>query len=119
LSIPSQKKETQLAFTRLEGAFLHVARSVKRFSIPVKADAIVEKRYPEINLEIMLPLIFVPVFLPLWLSNTLLHKKYHDTVLSMHNPIHCPAKDAKVPPVGADTCRVITAISIVPINTIH
>jgi len=67
----------------------------------------------------MSPLIFVPVFLPLWLSNTLLRKKYHDTVLSMHNPIHCLAKDAKVPPVGADTCQVITAISIVPINTIH
>ena len=112
-------KETHLAFTRLEGAFLHVARSVTWFSIPVKADAVVEKRYSEINLEIMSPLIFVPVFLPLWLSNTLLRKKYHDTVFSMHNPIHCPAKNAKVPPVGADTCRVIPAISVIPINTIH
>jgi len=80
-------KKTHLAFTRLEGAFSHVARSLMWFSIPVKADAVVEKRYPEINLEIMSPLIFVPVFLPLWLSNTLLRKKYHDTVLSMHNPI--------------------------------
>ena len=62
-------KETHLAFTRLEGAFSHVARSLTWFSIPVKADAVVEKRYPEINLEIMSPLIFVPVFLPLWLCH--------------------------------------------------
>jgi hypothetical protein len=67
----------------------------------------------------MSTLIFVPVFLPLWLSNTLLCKKYQDTVFSMHNPIHCPAKNAEVPPVGADTCQVIAAISIIPINTIH
>jgi len=50
----------------------------------------------------MSPLIFVPVFCPLWLSNTLLRKKYHDTVLSMHNPIHCPAKDVKVLATGDD-----------------
>ncbi len=112
-------KETHLAFTRLEGAFSHVARSLTWFSIPVKADAVVEKRYPKINLKIMSPLIFVPVFLPLWLSNILLGNKYHDTVLSMNNPIHCPAKNPKVPPVCADTCRVIAAISIVSINTIH
>ena len=29
-------------------------------------------------------------------------KKYHDVVSSMHNPIHCPAKDAKVLATGDD-----------------
>jgi hypothetical protein len=98
-----QAKKAFLAFTRLETTCAHVARSLARYSIPVKADAIVEKRYPKINLEIMATLIFVPVFLPLWLSNTLLSKKHHNSVLSMNNPIQRPAKDPNVPPVSADT----------------
>jgi hypothetical protein len=75
-----QVKEAFLAFTRLESTCLHVARLLIRYSIPVKADTVVEKRYPKINLEIMVTLNFVPVFLPLWLSNTLLSKKCHDSV---------------------------------------
>jgi hypothetical protein len=96
-----QAKEAFLAFTRLESTCAHVARSLAQYSIPVKAD---EKRYPKINLEIMATLIFVPVFLPLRLSNTMLSKKCHDSVLSMNNPIQCPEKDPNVPPVSADTC---------------
>jgi len=65
----------------------HVARSLLQYSIPVKADTVVEKRYPKINLESMSALIFVPVFLPFRLSETLLSKKCQDGVLSMNNPI--------------------------------
>ena len=55
---------------------------------PVKANVVVEKRYPKINLDIMVTLIFVHVFLSLRLSNsTLLSKKCHITVLSMKNLI--------------------------------
>ncbi len=99
-----QAKEAFLAFTRLESTCAHVARSLARYSIPVKADAVVEKRYSKINLEITVTLIFVPVFLPLWLFDTLLSKKCHDSVLSMNNPIQRPAKDPNVPPISTDTC---------------
>jgi hypothetical protein len=99
-----QAKEAFLAITRLESTCSHIARSLARYSIPVKADAVVEKRYPKINLKIVATLIFVSVILPLWLSNTLLSKKCHYTVLSMNNPIQCPAKNPKVPPISADTC---------------
>ncbi len=98
-----QAEEAFLTITRLEHTCLNVARSLARYSIPVKADAIVEKRYPKINLEIMATLIFVPVFLPLRLSNTLLSKKCHNSVFSMNNPVQCPAKDPNVPPVSVDT----------------
>ncbi len=102
-----QTEEAFLTITRLERTSLHVARSLFWYSIPVKADTVVEKRYPKINLEIMSALIFVPVFLPFWLSNTLLSKKCHNSVLSMNNPIQCPAKNPNVPPVSADACWVI------------
>jgi hypothetical protein len=78
-----QAKEAFLAFTRLESTCAHVARSLARYSIPVKADAIVEKRYPKINLKIMATLIFVPLFLPLRLFDTLLSQKCHNSVLSI------------------------------------
>ena len=114
-----QTKEAFLAVTRLESTWLHIARSLARYSIPVKTDAIVEKRYPKINLEIVATLIFVSVFLPLWLFNTLLSKKCHETVLNMNNLIQRPSKNPKVPPVSVDTCWVITAILVILINTIH
>jgi hypothetical protein len=98
-----QAKEAFLAFTRHKSTCAHVASSLDRYSIPVKADAVDEKRYPNINLEIMATLIFVPVFLPLRLSNTLVSKKRHDSVLSMNNPIQHPAKVQNVPPVSVDT----------------
>jgi hypothetical protein len=75
-----QAKEAFLAFKRLESTCAHVARSVAQYSIPVKTDTLVEKRYPKINLEIIATLICVPVFLPLWLLNTLFSKKCHDSV---------------------------------------
>jgi hypothetical protein len=65
-----QAKEAFLAITRLESTCSYIVRSLARYSIPVKADAVVKKRYPKINLEIVATLIFVPVFLPLQLSNT-------------------------------------------------
>jgi hypothetical protein len=99
-----QAKEAFLAITRLESTCSYIARSLARYFIPVKANAVVKKRYPKINLEIVTTLIFIPVFLPLRLSNTLLSKKCHDTVLRMNNPIQRPAKNPKVPPVSADTC---------------
>ncbi len=48
-----QAEEAFLTITRLEPTCSHVARSLAQYSIPVKANTIVEKRYPKINLEIM------------------------------------------------------------------
>jgi hypothetical protein len=48
-----QAEEAFLTITQLERTCLHVARSLARYSIPVKANAVVQKRYPKINLEIM------------------------------------------------------------------
>ena len=99
-----QAEEALLTITMLECTCFHVTRSLPRYSILVKADAVVEKRYPKINMEIMATLIFVPVFLSLRLSNTLLSKKYHDSVLSMNNLIQRPAENPNEPQVSADTC---------------
>jgi hypothetical protein len=113
-----QVNEEFLAFKRLESTCLHVGRSLVQYSIPVKADAIVEKRYPKIYLKIMATLIFVPVFLPLQLSNTLLSKTCHNSVLSMNNPIQHPAKTPNLPLVSADIREEIVAIAVIPINAI-
>ncbi len=48
-----QAKEAFCVFTRLESTCAHVARSLAQYSIPVKNNDLVEKRYPKINLEIM------------------------------------------------------------------
>jgi hypothetical protein len=62
---------------------------------------------------------FATVLFPFWIANSSNSKSTNDNITSMDDTVKSPTEDAQVVPGGANSCRVIRGVTVIPINGIE